>query len=332
MKRGTTDHSLVIGINKPSGMSSHDVVNRVRTIFNERRVGHTGTLDPLAEGVLPVCVGPATRLDRYLVGHGKRYIVGVTFGFETNTCDIEGEVTSTAIVPNELGDEDFARIRVREMIGPRMQTPPAFSAIKIKGKPAYKRARAGEDVELEARPIEVFDAELLTIEFDENGNVTWFIALEVSKGTYIRSLARDLGHSLGSGACMSSLKRTKVGILRREDCITLEALARLGAKAALDPVVLLGYRHAFLDDYVSELANGSPFPAHAIQLYEPLQSFETFERCTNASRVCISERAPEDGELISIVSQNRLKAIYAYNASRNRWVPDCVFSIGIARV
>ena len=332
MKRGTTDYSLVIGINKPCGMTSHDVVNRVRTIFKERRVGHTGTLDPLAEGVLPLCIGPATRLDRYLVGHDKRYLVGVTFGFETNTYDIEGEVSNTSDVPVELRDEDYARERVREIIGPCLQTPPAFSAVKIDGKPAYKRARAGEEVELQPREIDVYDAELLLVEFDESENLIWYIALEVSKGTYIRSLVHDLGHRLGTCACMSSLKRLKVGNLHTDDCVSLEALESMGAKAALDPVVLLGFRFAFMDDRANALNNGSSFSSDDVKLYEPLQHLQEFERCTSGSRVCPSDAPPEDGELISIIANNRLKAVYAYNAIKKCWVPDCVFSIGIARV
>ncbi len=331
MKRGTSDYSLVIGVNKPRGMSSHDAVNRVRSVFGERRVGHTGTLDPLAEGVLPVCIGPATRLDRYMVGHQKRYAARVTFGFETNTCDSEGEVTKTADVPFLLRDEDYARVRVQEMIGPSMQVPPAFSAIKIDGKPAYKRARTGESIELEARPIEIYDADLVTVDIDEDGTVSWEILLEVSKGTYIRSLARDLGRSLGTCACMTGLQRMLVGNLNLSDCVTLETLESVKERAALDPVALLGFRYAFMDAFETKLANGNAFDESTVTLYEPLDKEAPFERCICTSRVCASSFPPHAEEKIAMICNNRLKAVYAYDAQQRRWKPDCIFSIGVFR-
>ena len=135
-KRGTTDLSLMVAVDKPSGMTSHDVVNRVRRIFGERRVGHTGTLDPLASGVLPVCIGPATRLDNYLVGHAKSYVVSVIFGAATDTDDAEGEVIRTGDVPEEVFDPFFATTFVAGLVGKSKQLPPVYSAIKVAGTKA----------------------------------------------------------------------------------------------------------------------------------------------------------------------------------------------------
>lgn len=133
-KRNSSGFSRLIGINKPIGMSSHDVVNRVRRIFNERRVGHAGTLDPLASGVLLVCVGPATRLDAFLVGHGKRYKMGVTFGISTTTDDSEGEILKEIPYSEQLQESNFAHTFVHNMVGKGTQIPPVYSAIKVNGK------------------------------------------------------------------------------------------------------------------------------------------------------------------------------------------------------
>ncbi len=331
MKRGSTNLSLVVGVNKPRGYSSHDIVNHARRIFGERRIGHTGTLDPLAEGVLPLCVGPATRLDRYLVGHDKKYIVGMVFGFETNTCDIEGEVVATSDVPIELRDEHYARVRVQEIVGKTMQAPPAYSAVKVNGKPAYKHARAGEELELEKRPIEIYDADLLTVEQDDNGNVVWHVLLHVSKGTYVRSIVRDLGRTLGTHATIRSLKRTRVGNLDISECVSLETLEALKERTAIDPVRLLGWRYAFMDDRIAEISNGNAVPAHDMRLYEPIPALRKYERCTCTSQVCESPDEPFDGERIAVLCENRVKAIYVYNEKKGKFVADCVFSIGISR-
>ena len=131
MKRGTTDLCLVLAVDKPSGMTSHDVVSRARRIFGEKRIGHTGTLDPLASGVLPLCVGPATRLDQFLTGHDKSYVVSVVFGAATDTDDCDGEVIRTGVVPDEVFDPFFASVFVGGLVGKSKQLPPVYSAIKV---------------------------------------------------------------------------------------------------------------------------------------------------------------------------------------------------------
>ena len=153
MKRGSSGLSLVVGIDKPAGVTSHDVVNRVRRIFEEKRVGHAGTLDPLASGVLPVLVGPATRLSDHLMGHDKAYQVRIAFGQGTTTDDAEGEVIRCHATPSNLLDKDFARKFLKSIIGPQNQLPPSYSAIKVNGKKAYKEARAGNIIDINTDQI-----------------------------------------------------------------------------------------------------------------------------------------------------------------------------------
>ncbi|WP_278853949.1 tRNA pseudouridine(55) synthase TruB, partial [Gordonibacter pamelaeae] len=185
MKRGDSGLSLVVGVNKPVGMSSHDVVNRCRRIFGERRVGHTGTLDPMATGVLPICVGPATRLDAYLVGHNKHYRVRIAFGAATTTDDAEGEIVRTGDVPARVLDPAFAASFAKGLAGARKQLPPAYSAIKVNGRKACDAARQGTIIDLAPRDIVVHDARLVAVHEAGDGCElpSWDVEFHVSKGT-----------------------------------------------------------------------------------------------------------------------------------------------------
>ena len=148
-KRTSSGLSRVIGIDKPVGMSSHDVVNKVRRLYNERRVGHTGTLDPLASGVLTVCVGPATRLNHYLVDYDKTYRMAVELGSATATDDREGQVIARGQIKDEFFDPSFAVSKISSLVGTCNQIPPAYSAIKVQGQRAYAAARSGNVIDLE---------------------------------------------------------------------------------------------------------------------------------------------------------------------------------------
>jgi tRNA pseudouridine55 synthase len=334
MKRGTSGLSLLIGVNKPSGLSSHDVVNRCRGIFEEKRIGHTGTLDPLASGVLPICIGPAARLDKYLVGHEKSYRAIISFGRATNTDDSEGEVVQQLPMPDLLQDVDYARAALLSTVGKTKQVPPAYCAVKINGKPAYKRARSGEDVEIAAREVEVYSADLVSIVVDVIEGfetVDWVVDYSVSKGTYIRSLARDLGEKLGTCAHMSGLQRLRAGRIDLSDCFSLDSVAEMKAEAALDPIRVLGFRWAFGDDRIGLLRNGGALPADALKLYQPLSANSDDEVCTCMPHLNPSSSAPFDGELISVVAENKLKAVYKFDSRKRIWVPDCIFSIGVSR-
>ncbi len=208
----------IFNINKPTAMTSHDVVAIIRKHLKQKRVGHAGTLDPLASGVLPICVGQATRVAEYLSDSGKAYQADINFGTATDTYDAEGTITATASTADltlNMIQETLEQFR-----GPQMQYPPLYSAIKIQGQPAYKRARAGEVIVLERRPIVIHSLEILE----------WIpprltLAIECSKGTYIRSLAHDLGMQLGCCAYLEALVRTRSGPFTLSDSITLEQFA-----------------------------------------------------------------------------------------------------------
>lgn len=194
-------------VDKPSGVTSHDCIAKLRKLTGVQRIGHAGTLDPLATGVLVVLVGSAARLSDTLSGHNKSYEATIAFGSSTSTDDSEGEVLSTCEVSPELFDEARITEIVRSLIGKHQQTPPQFSALKVEGQRAHALARKGESVALNAREIEVLSAEVQRIDKPSH---SWTLSLKVSKGTYIRSIARDLGEQLGCGAHISALRRTAV--------------------------------------------------------------------------------------------------------------------------
>ncbi|HEY7834342.1 MAG TPA: tRNA pseudouridine(55) synthase TruB [Ktedonobacterales bacterium] len=206
----------IFNLDKSAGMTSHDVVARVRRLTHQRRVGHAGTLDPAATGVLPVCVGQATRVAEYLSERGKAYRATIRFGAVTDTYDAEGQVVRTA--PVALTEAEVAAV-LPGFLGPQLQVPPIYSALKRDGRPLYELARAGEAVTVAPRPIVI---ESLTI-------VTWaspdlVLDVDCGKGTYIRSLAYDLGERLGPGAHLAALVRTRSGPFSLNDSITLEEL------------------------------------------------------------------------------------------------------------
>jgi len=331
--RGASGLSLVVGVDKPSGMTSHDVVNACRRIYGERRVGHTGTLDPLATGVLPICIGPATRLDQYLVGHDKSYDARIAFGAATDTFDAMGSITETASVPSEVGEARVARACLASMVGFQLQIPPSHSAIKVAGKKAYELARAGQEIKLEPREVTVYDADLVDISFDEEtGYVNWDVAFTVSSGTYIRALARDLGTMLSCPAHIASLRRTRVGSLGIEDCHALGSLEECQKGVALDPVELLGFRVAFAKgEAKSKLENGNPLDSGDVELF--VLHDATYEERMDACSSLLSSAdiPPVDGEPISIVCDGSLKAIYAYDAAQGRFNAKTIFSVGVSR-
>ncbi len=331
-KRGESGLCLVVAVDKPSGMSSHDVVNRCRRIFGERRVGHTGTLDPLASGVLPLCIGPATRLDAYMTGHDKHYLVDVRFGSATDTDDSEGSVIKTGAVTPELLDEDFASRFVAGLVGPQRQMPPVYSAIKVDGQKACDAARKGTIIKLEPRDIEVYSAQLLGIDASCPEAVVWTIAFHVSKGTYIRSLARDIGVMLGCPAHMSALRRHRAGAISLEDCVSLDTLEEIGLAAALDPVSVLGYRIAFLDEASAKaVANGNALKAGGVKLYEKRRPGMEAALCACTSGLRESCEPPCDGELISLLHENKLVSIYEYREEKRLYTCRCNFQIGVIR-
>ncbi len=210
------DGALVI--NKPQGRTSHDMVDAVRHLAGFRQVGHLGTLDPLATGVLVLLLGKATRLVRFYTGRRKRYTAGLRFGFATNTYDSEGEAQGTDTAP-EL-DRAQLELFAAESMGPFAQMPPQFSAKKVHGRPAYELARNKVEFELKPADVEIFEYRLTEIA----GSMARF-TIECSSGTYVRSLAHDMGKRLGCGAHLTEICRTAVGEFSIEQAIGVEELA-----------------------------------------------------------------------------------------------------------
>jgi tRNA pseudouridine55 synthase len=217
--------SGILVVDKPSGWTSHDVVGRVRRLAGTRKVGHAGTLDPMATGVLVLGLGPGTRLLTYLVGADKTYEATIRLGVSTVTDDAEGDVLATTDACDVRPDRLAAA--VAELTGPIEQRPSAVSAIKVDGKRAYARVRAGEQVELKARPVTVHRFELRGQRPGEvagSGVLDLDVEVDVSSGTYVRALARDLGEALGVGGHLTALRRTRVGPFGLDVARTLSEL------------------------------------------------------------------------------------------------------------
>jgi tRNA pseudouridine55 synthase len=257
-------------VNKPTAWTSHDVVARVRRIAGQKRVGHAGTLDPMAEGVLPVLLGRATRLADFIQDGRKIYRATIRLGEARDTDDAQGSVTATAPVP--LLSDDLVSRALRQFTGHILQTPPRYSALKVAGRRAYAVARAGGTVNLAPRPITVDAIHLL----GWSGND---VQLEItcSKGTYIRALARDLGVALGTLGHMTALVRTQVGLFHLGDALTPSELAECALEAAVLPA-----SRAIADapsltasvDEAARLVNGQPVPvqglrAETVWVYDP---------------------------------------------------------------
>lgn len=210
----------VLLVDKPIGMTSHDVVYRLRRKLQIQRIGHAGTLDPLATGVLVMLIGKATRISQYLISVDKVYEGEATLGVTTNSQDAEGEVMETRPVP-PLTEEQVREV-MKTFLGDQYQTPPMFSAIKVGGVPLYKKAREGEEVEREPRFIRVAAFDLLSFALPK---LTFRLAC--TKGTYVRTVAKDLGDKLGCGAHLSALRRTGSGKFTIDQCTTLDAIQEM---------------------------------------------------------------------------------------------------------
>ena len=210
----------IIVINKPKNCTSHDVVRKAKKILNEK-VGHTGTLDPNATGVLPLLVGKGTQISKYLINHDKTYEAVLKLGEKTDTADVEGEIIEKQEVqPSQLEKENVEKV-LKSLIGKQEQTPPIYSAIKVNGKKLYEYARRGEKVEIEPRTIEIYDLELIKI---ENQEITYKV--HCSKGTYIRTLCEQIAEKLGTVGYMKELNRTQVGEFFIDNAVKIEELEK----------------------------------------------------------------------------------------------------------
>ena len=256
--------AFVLPVDKPPGPTSHDAVDIVRRALGVRRVGHTGTLDPFASGLLLMCVGPATRLSEYLSALDKSYEAVARLGISTDTEDCEGQV-----VEEREGWKRLSALAIDAALsgfrGAQQQVPPQFSAKKVGGVAMHRRARRGERVELPARPITVHELELLAFE-----PPLLRLRVRCSSGTYVRSLARDIGRALGVGAHLTELRRTAIGRFAVADALPVASLEDPSAvrEVAIDPLSALGHLPAFdvTGAGAQDLASGRPItfdgPAH----------------------------------------------------------------------
>ena len=220
----------ILNIYKEKGYTSHDVVARMRGILHQKKIGHTGTLDPAAEGVLPVCLGNATRLCSMLEDWDKEYRAVLLLGTETDTEDMTGQVTASA--PVETGEEELRKI-ISSFVGNYLQVPPMYSAKKIGGRKLYELARQGITVEREPCPVEIHSIHIEEVDLPR---VTFSVTC--SKGTYIRSLCRDIGRKAGCGGCMESLQRTRVGDNTLKTAVRLDQLEELAKEDRLDEILI----------------------------------------------------------------------------------------------
>ncbi|WAH35363.1 tRNA pseudouridine(55) synthase TruB [Alicyclobacillus dauci] len=276
-------HGGVLLIDKPTGPTSHDVVQKIRRKLHIRRVGHAGTLDPLASGLLVVCVSDATRVLEYLTAWEKGYTGEVVFGIGTDTDDADGKVVTTASI-GDLNDSQVADA-ARKLTGTIQQTVPAYSAVHVNGKRAYELARAGEEVDMPSREVHISSFRVGALEIDGDVAKARFEVV-CSKGTYIRALCRDLGELLNLPAHMASLRRTSVGVAKLADAVTLDAFLESD-----DPLQFLSSPLAYLSadrqvtvsrQVIERLANGqqvsfSEVPMEPAELNDDDIVFISFE-------------------------------------------------------
>ena len=316
----------IINVYKEKGFTSHDVVAKLRGILRMKKIGHTGTLDPAAEGVLPVCLGKGTRLCDMLTGKTKTYRAVLLLGQETDTQDTTGVVQ--AEYPVHVTEEEVRKAIV-SFLGDYMQIPPMYSALKVNGKKLYELARQGKEVERQARPVQILDIQIESIDLPR---ATFFVTC--SKGTYIRTLCHDIGEKLGCGGCMEKLIRTRVDRFTIGDSLRLsevEALAKAGQIE--DRIVPVDGMFEDCPAYVSEsevldklLQNGNPFPKGLgprdgclVQIGSSLAEHQV-SADGNSEMVL-----PDSGIIRVYDSANQCIGLYAYQPEKKQWKPRKIF-------
>ena len=244
----------ILIINKEKNYTSRDIVNIIGKILGTKKIGHTGTLDPIATGVLVLCIGSSLKLVELLTNHDKEYITTLKLGIETDTLDITGNIIKNE-KPPKISKEEIEKV-LKTFIGKIEQEVPKYSAIKVKGKKLYEYARNGEEVILPKRKIEIYDIQLMSIDNDEIK-----IKCHVSKGTYIRSLIRDIGYALNTYATMTELKRTKLGNFNLEEAYSIKDVER-GNYKLLSPLEVLNLPKITVDNTLEKkIKNGQVLPS-----------------------------------------------------------------------
>lgn len=295
----------LINVYKEAGYTSHDVVARLRGIVRQKKIGHTGTLDPDAVGVLPVCLGNATKLCDMLTDRSKEYEVCMRLGVTTDTLDMSGRVLTEKPV---FVSVEAAVEAVGSFVGGYEQIPPMYSAIKVNGKKLYELARKGEEIERKPRHVDIPYINIIKIDIPE---LTFVVGC--SKGTYIRSLCADIGERLGCGGAMSFLKRTRVGNFTIDSSLTLSRIEQLYAEGRLDEYVIA--------------------PDSVFEQYGSIQVKESFEGVLlNGNKLFVeqlaaqNQRCPSDGERVrTYASDGRFKAVYEYSEREGCFKPYKMF-------
>ena len=307
----------IINVYKEAGFTSHDVVAKLRGICKQKKIGHTGTLDPDAVGVLPVCLGSGTKLCDMLTGETKEYIAGFQLGIATDTQDISGKIL-------EEKEVCVSAEQVKEMlshfVGELQQVPPMYSALKVGGKKLYELAREGKEVERKARPITIYELELLKAEHPE-----YEIRVVCSKGTYIRTLCHDIGQALSCGAVMTSLVRSRVGEFRLKDAKTLDELQELADQGRLQEAVIPVEEmfHALPAIQVSDGAQKALLNGNQLKRSEVLMKEEA-----GTTGKIPGEFPVDQGEYRVYSMDSRFCAIYRYEGDRRLFTPVKMFLEG----
>lgn len=300
----------IINVYKEAGYTSHDVVARLRGICKQKKIGHTGTLDPDAVGVLPVCLGNGTRLCDMLTDRQKEYVAVLRLGLATDTQDISGKVLSEKEVT--ISPEDVKKI-IMSFQGDLLQTPPMYSALKVNGQKLYELARQGKEVERVARSITVYEIEIL-----EEAHPDYTIRVSCSKGTYIRTLCHDIGQQAGCGAVMASLTRTRVGEFKIEDAYTISRLEEFAKEETLSERVTSVEKmfESLMDILVREegmkaLNNGNQLTADEI---------------LSISGQAVETLSIQDGQEFKVYSfEKSFFGIYKYEENRRLFSPVKMF-------
>ncbi len=293
-------NNAVILLDKPEGKTSFDTISGLKRLAGIKKVGHSGTLDKFASGLLVICTGGATRLTRYFLESDKRYTGIIKLGMETDTCDITGNIISEKGFVSVT--EKLIKDAVSEFSGSIKQIPPSYSSLKIRGKRASDRVRSGEDVLLEARNIRIDRFDIKDIDF-EKGEICFDILC--SKGTYIRSIARDLGLRIGTGACLSVLRRTESGQFSIKDAADLDTVCRFingdgEGSFILDPsVALKNFGHMIVNETAaSKIKNGAFFSNADVCSYNNPEGFPFIIEDEDKNLIAIAEIDIDKWEII----------------------------------
>ncbi len=303
----------VINIYKERGFTSHDVVAKLRGILKQKKIGHTGTLDPDAEGVLPVCLGKGTRLCDMLTDHSKVYEAVLLLGQSTDTQDVSGTVLQEASV--EVSEEEV-REAIMSFVGPYDQIPPMYSALKVNGQKLYDLARAGKEVERKARPVEIYE-----IQIEEIYLPRVRMTVSCSKGTYIRTLCHDIGEKLKCHGCMESLLRTRVGQFQLKDSLTLAQVETYRDENRVSEIVM-PVDQVFSDCPALKLTkeaaklgyNGNPFSSTQALTEDGQTVDKSLEISLNS------------GKWFRVYDPERVFiGVYAYDSKRDQFRPEKMF-------